>query len=239
MLYSILSSGGSMSEKLLLLLISVLALLPALTVHEWAHGYTAYKLGDSTAKADGRLSLNPLDHLDPFGTLMLLLVGFGWAKPVPVNTRYFKKPRRDFALTSLAGPVSNILLGFVSTLLYVFAIYACSAWSVSEMTAMVIINVFYFSALYNLGLGLFNLIPLPPLDGSNILTCLLPQRIAMHYSKIRYYSSYIFIALVVLRRIPMLEFIPEIVFWPVTAGRSLLFELFCKLGDLIFSMFFA
>ncbi|MBR5859464.1 MAG: site-2 protease family protein, partial [Clostridia bacterium] len=168
MLYSILSSGGSMSEKLLLLLISVLALLPALTVHEWAHGYTAYKLGDSTAKADGRLSLNPLDHLDPFGTLMLLLVGFGWAKPVPVNTRYFKKPRRDFALTSLAGPISNILLGFVSTLLYVFAVYACSAWSVSEMTAMVVINVFYFSALYNLGLGLFNLIPLPPLDGSNI-----------------------------------------------------------------------
>jgi Zn-dependent protease len=239
MLFSILSSGGTLGEKLVLLLISVLALLPALSVHEWAHGYAAYKLGDSTARADGRLSLNPLDHLDPLGTLMLLLVGFGWAKPVPVNTRHFKKPRRDFALTSLAGPISNLLLGFISALLYVLAFYVCSALEVSQMTATVIINVFYFSTLYNLGLGLFNLIPLPPLDGSNILICLLPNRLAAKYSKIRYYSSYIFLALVIIRRIPDLAFISEIVFWPVNQGRSLLFELFVEFGDMIFGSLFA
>ena len=239
MLFSILSSGGTLGEKLVLLLISVLALLPALSVHEWAHGYAAYKLGDSTARADGRLSLNPLDHLDPLGTLMLLLVGFGWAKPVPVNTRHFKKPRRDFALTSLAGPISNLLLGFISALLYVLAFYACSALEISQMTATVIINVFYFSTLYNLGLGLFNLIPLPTLDGSNILICLLPNRLAAKYSKIRYYSSYIFLALVIMRRIPSLSFISEIVFWPVNQGRSLLFELFVEFGDMIFGSLFA
>lgn len=239
MLFSILSSGGTLGEKLVLLLISVLALLPALSVHEWAHGYAAYKLGDSTARADGRLSLNPLDHLDPLGTLMLLLVGFGWAKPVPVNTRHFKKPRRDFALTSLAGPISNLLLGFISALLYVLAFYVCSALEISQMTATVIINVFYFSTLYNLGLGLFNLIPLPPLDGSNILICLLPNRLAAKYSKIRHYSSYIFLALVILRRIPDLAFISEIVFWPVNQGRSLLFELFVEFGDMIFGSLFA
>ena len=239
MLFSILSSGGTLGEKLVLLLISVLALLPALSVHEWAHGYAAYKLGDSTARADGRLSLNPLDHLDPLGTLMLLLVGFGWAKPVPVNTRHFKKPRRDFALTSLAGPISNLLLGFISALLYVLAVYACSALEISQMTATVIINVFYFSTLYNLGLGLFNLIPLPPLDGSNILICLLPNRLAAKYSKIRYYSSYIFLVLVIMRRIPSLSFISEIVFWPVNQGRSLLFELFVEFGDMIFGSLFA
>ena len=239
MLFSILSSGGTLGEKLVLLLISVLALLPALSVHEWAHGYAAYKLGDNTARADGRLSLNPLDHLDPLGTLMLLLVGFGWAKPVPVNTRHFKKPRRDFALTSLAGPISNLLLGFISALLYVLAFYACSALEISQMTATVIINVFYFSTLYNLGLGLFNLIPLPPLDGSNILICLLPNRLAAKYSKIRYYSSYIFLVLVIMRRIPSLSFISEIVFWPVNQGRSLLFELFVEFGDMIFGSLFA
>ena len=123
MLFSILSSGGTLGEKLVLLLISVLALLPALSVHEWAHGYAAYKLGDSTARADGRLSLNPLDHLDPLGTLMLLLVGFGWAKPVPIVTRNFKNPRKGMALSAIAGPISNLLLGLVFVILDCLAVF--------------------------------------------------------------------------------------------------------------------
>lgn len=234
MLFNVLSGGGSLGEKLLYLLISVIALLPALTFHEWAHGYMAYKLGDSTAKADGRLSLNPLDHLDPLGTLMLLLVGFGWAKPVPVNTRYFKKPRRDFALTSLAGPIMNIIVGFISMLLYVLILDICVSNGFFGITAQAITLIFLYSAIYNIGLGLFNLIPLPPLDGSNIVICMLPHNLAAKYSKIRYYSGYIFLALILLQRVPMLDFIPNLFFWPVTAGRDLLIELFINIGNSIF-----
>lgn len=234
MLFGILNGGGSMGEKLLFLFISVIALFPALTLHEWAHGYTAYKLGDSTAKADGRLSLNPFDHLDLVGSLMLLFVGFGWAKPVPVNTRYFKKPRRDFALTSLAGPLMNFIVGIVSVMLYVFTFYLCEANELSGVTSEAIELVFYYSAVYNFGLGLFNLMPLPPLDGSNIVICLLPHNLAAKYSKIRYYSRYIFIALILLQRVPMLDIIPDIVFWPVTAGRDMLIDFFVNVADSIF-----
>ena len=98
---------------LIAFLLTVPTVIIALTVHETAHGYIAYRLGDPTAKNLGRLSLNPVKHLDLFGTLAMLIVGYGWAKPVPINTRYFKKPRRDMALTALAGPVSNLLLGFL------------------------------------------------------------------------------------------------------------------------------
>lgn len=227
-----------MGEALLLLLVSIIALIPALVVHEWAHGYTAYKLGDSTAKADGRLSLNPLDHLDPLGTLMLLLVGFGWAKPVPVNTRYFKKPRRDFALTSFAGPLANFIMGFISALLYVLAFYLVELYGIGGNGGYIIHEIFLYSALFNIGLGLFNLIPLPPLDGSNIVLCLLPNNLAAKYSKIRYYSQYIFIGLIIMQRLPVVDIIPEIVFWPVSQGRMILLNLFIKIGEAIFSPIF-
>ncbi|MBQ5838122.1 MAG: site-2 protease family protein [Clostridia bacterium] len=238
MLLDVLYGGGSFAEKLLYVLIMVIALLPALTFHEWAHGYAAYKLGDHTAKADGRLSLNPLDHLDPVGTVMLLVLGFGWAKPVPVMTRNFKKPRRDFAITSLAGPMANFVVGFITTLLYVLGVYICAANEFDNMTAEVILSVFLYSSLFNFGLGLFNLIPLPPLDGSNVVMCLLPNRIAAKYSKIRYYSRYIFIGLIVMEYIPYLEIIPQMIFWPISVGRDLLFGLVYNLGELIFEPIF-
>lgn len=238
MLLEILLSDASISEKLLALLVSIVTILPALTFHEWAHGYVAYKLGDKTAKADGRLSLNPLDHLDPIGSLMLLLVGFGWAKPVPVNTRHFKKPRRDFALTSFAGPLANFIVAFISVLLLVLSGNIFTATGFNGITAAVIQMVFEFSAVYNIGLGLFNLIPLPPLDGSNIVMCLLPNKIAAKYSQLRYYMHYVFIGLIILRRIPYLSIIPEIVFYPVTEGTYSLLLIFGKLADLIISPFF-
>jgi Zn-dependent protease len=238
MLLDVLYGGGSFAEKLLYVLIMVIALLPALTFHEWAHGYAAYKLGDHTAKADGRLSLNPLDHLDPVGTVMMLVLGFGWAKPVPVMTRNFKKPRRDFAITSLAGPMANFVVGFIPTLLYVLGVYICAANEFDNMTAEVILSVFFYSAIFNFGLGLFNLIPLPPLDGSNVVMCLLPNRIAAKYSKIRYYSRYIFIGLIVMEYIPYLEIIPQMIFWPISVGRDLLFGLVYNLGELIFEPIF-
>ena len=231
MLFNILLGGGTAGEKILYLLISILALLPALTFHEWAHGYTAYKLGDSTAKADGRLSLNPLDHIDPIGTLMLLLVGFGWAKPVPINTRNFKKPKRDIALTSIAGPLMNFIVAFISVLLY---LYVFVRIPINDATAEVILLVFLYSALYNLGLGTFNLIPLPPLDGSNVLMCLLPPKAAMQYSRIRYYSHYIFIGIILLSRLPL----GIDVFAPLDFIRGWLFDTFFELADKIIWPFF-
>lgn len=240
MLLSIFSSDLSVGMKILMLMISVLALLPALSLHEFAHGYAAYKCGDYTAKSMGRLSLNPLAHLDPFGTLMMLVVGFGWAKPVPINTRNFKKPRRDIAIVSLAGPAMNIILAFIGTLLAsLTSSVAVSTGTASTVTASIIYTLFWYFAMMNLGLGLFNLIPLPPLDGSNVLMCLLPQKYAVKYSKIRYYTRYIFLGLIVLQWLPYpLSAVTDILFWPLTAARSGLMSVFTTVADWIMSLFF-
>ena len=227
------SGNGDLMQKLLALMISIIALLPALTFHEWAHGYMAYKLGDATAKADGRLSLNPLDHLDPFGTLMLLIMGFGWAKPVPVNTRYFKKPKRDFALTALAGPMMNFIVALISAFLFVLTWYIVGYNDLTGITSDAILMIFDYSMVFNIGLGLFNLIPLPPLDGSNILICMLPNSLAAKYSRVRYYSGYIFIGLILLQYVPVLDFIPDLVFAPLNICRNFLTDAFINLADTV------
>lgn len=234
MLFSILSGEGAIGEKILYLLISIIALLPALTFHEWAHGFSAYKLGDSTAKADGRLSMNPLDHIDPFGALMMLLVGFGWAKPVPINTRNFKKPKRDIAITSLAGPLMNFFVAFISMLLYVLILYIRMYFDVNGIAIEVTQLIFQYSAILNIGLGTFNLIPLPPLDGSNVLMCLLPQRLAIKYAQLRYYTHYIFIAIILLSRLP----IPIDVFYPLEIARSWIAEFFFDIANEMIWPFF-
>ncbi len=233
MLLTVLMSEGEIGDKILMVLISIIALLPALTVHEWAHGFAAYKLGDYTAKADGRLSLNPLDHLDPVGSLMMLLVGFGWAKPVPVVTRNFKKPKRDFAIVSLAGPISNFVLAFISSIIYVVVISLSVEYGFYNETTGVIFQIFLYSAIYNIGLGLFNLIPLPPLDGSNVLMCALPPKMAMEYSKLRYYSHYIFLAIIILSRLPL----GIDVLAPLDVLRDLIASAFASVGELISSFF--
>jgi len=235
MLFSILNTDADISIKIILLMVSVIALLPALTVHEWAHGFAAYKLGDSTAKADGRLSLNPLDHLDPMGALMMLLVGFGWAKPVPVNTRYFKKPRRDYAIVSLAGPVANFVLAFIFSFFFVIAWYGFqAAGAMDTPTATVVLAIFQYSILMNLGLGSFNLIPLPPLDGSNVVLALLPNNLAAQYAKLRYYSHYIFIGLILLSYMPYpLSLIYDIAFMPLHWAREGLLNLFISIAEKI------
>jgi Zn-dependent protease len=225
--------------KLVYFMIMIISLLPALTLHEWAHGYAAYKLGDDTAKADGRLSLNPLDHLDPMGAIMMLLVGFGWAKPVPINTRKFKNPKRDIAITSIAGPLMNFIVAIISGLLFVLSVYICQANNITGITAEVIITIFQYSMLLNIGLGLFNLIPIPPLDGSNVLMCALPPKAAMHYSKLRYYSHYIMIGIVLLNRMPYpLSMISDIIFMPLDFLRGFLSDAIITFGELIFSFIF-
>ena len=234
MLFDIMLRDAPIAIKLLNVLIWIVALLPALTFHEWAHGYAAYKLGDRTAKADGRLSLNPLDHIDPLGAVMMFLVGFGWAKPVPVNTRNFKKPKRDFAITSIAGPLMNFVVAFVSTFFAVFTLWLAQRYNAMSTTVEVIYLVFNYSATLNLGLGLFNLIPLPPLDGSNVLMCLLPPKAAMQYSKIRYYSHYIFLGLIILSRLSI-PFNPLLL---LGAARDFIFNGFWNLAVKMIAPFF-
>lgn len=195
------------------ILLSLPAILISLSVHEMCHGYAAYKLGDPTAKCDGRLSLNPLHHIDPIGFLALLFFRVGWAKPVRVDSRYFKNPKRDMAICSLAGPLSNFLLAFVSTFLYVLflktdLLIGSQAFH-SETSFWVICVMFEIMISINLGLCIFNLIPLPPLDGSKILYAFLPNRILY---KIYPYERYFQLALLVLLftnilSVPMARFV--------------------------------
>ena len=166
--------------QLMGLLISAPGVLIAITFHEFAHGYVAYKLGDDTAKRQGRLSLNPFAHLDPIGTLMLLVAGFGWGKPVEVDPRNYTRKismEKGEALVSLAGPLMNIILAFVFTLIYC-AIYkfASSAFLLSTVGTVIMLLI-QSIILTNVGLGVFNLIPLPPLDGSKIIMPILTPKV--------------------------------------------------------------
>ena len=164
-------------SALFMLLVSIPGVLIAITFHEFAHGLAAYKLGDNTAKMEGRLSLNPLDHLDPIGTLMLLFAGFGWGKPVHVNpSNYTRKisMEKGEAIVSLAGPLMNIILSIIFTIIY-FAIYKFAGVSfVNSTIGSVLILMISATISINIGLGVFNLIPLPPLDGSKIIMPFLP-----------------------------------------------------------------
>lgn len=159
---------GSMLDMVLRLA----AVLLCLTVHETCHGLAAYALGDPMARRAHRLSLNPLRHIDWFGLLMMFAAGFGWAKPVPVNPNYFKKPKQGMALTALAGPVSNFLLALLTLLA---ARIFCDVAAYSE-TNQRILDFLLMVAVLSIGLGLFNLVPIPPLDGSKVLFAVLPDR---------------------------------------------------------------
>lgn len=167
----------------------VAAVFLCLTVHETCHGLAAYALGDPTAKREHRLSLNPLHHIDWFGFAAMLLVGFGWAKPVPVDMRYFKKPKQGMALTALAGPVSNFVLAVAALLVSrgIFSLYG-SAWDA-------LFDFLITTAYLSIGLGLFNLIPISPLDGSKVLFAFLPDAA---YMKLMRYEKYGMLVLFVL-----------------------------------------
>lgn len=170
----------------------VAAIFLCLTVHETCHGLAAYALGDPTAKSMHRLSLNPLRHIDWFGLLMMFMAGFGWAKPVPVDPRYFKKPKQGMAVTALAGPASNFLLALLmmlfSKVIYLYAPYSAGMALLFEFCL-------YTVAPLSIGLGLFNLLPIPPLDGSKVVAVLLPDRA---YVQLMRYERYGILALLLL-----------------------------------------
>ena len=165
---------------LLTLLISAAAALLCITLHELSHGFVAWRLGDPTAKNAGRLTLNPIRHLDVVGLLMMLVAKVGWAKPVPVDPRYFRKPKQGMALTALAGPVSNFLLALV---LLVGARIMVDHAAYSALNQG-ILDFLLSTAVLSIGLGLFNLVPIPPLDGAKVLFSLLPDR--MYDTMLRY-----------------------------------------------------
>ena len=171
--------------------------LLAITLHEVAHGYTAYLLGDPTAKNAGRLTLNPIKHLDPIGAIALFLVKIGWAKPVPINAAYFANPRQGLILVSIAGPAVNFLLSAVFALLFhlLSALLYTSAGSAALPVLKPLLYMCQAGVLINIGLAVFNLLPVPPLDGSNILAGMLPPRLAQSFMQ---HSTYGLIILVLL-----------------------------------------
>ena len=180
------------------LLLSIPGVLVAITFHEFAHGFVAYKLGDNTAKDEGRLSLNPLDHLDPIGTLMLLFAGFGWGKPVHVNPRNYTRKismEKGEAIVSAAGPIMNILLAIIFTLIY-FAVkkYASVAFLSSTVGGIILLLIVSVICT-NIWLGVFNLIPLPPLDGSKIIMPFLPYKAKEFFVNNEQIFSLIFVVL--------------------------------------------
>lgn len=188
-----------MSTSIPYIICAILSFIPAIVFHEVMHGYAAYKLGDPTAKSEGRLSLNPLKHLDPFGTIILpgilMLMGgpvFGYAKPVPYNPSYFKDPRKGDLIVGLAGPAANLLMAFLGAVI---------AWVlspfVSGLAGNEIFIYFYYLflplfTLINLYLMFFNLLPIPPLDGSSIFAVILPERFLPGYYKIQRYALPVF-----------------------------------------------
>lgn len=186
------------------LLGSLAIIFLVLPFHEYAHGWTADKLGDPTARYSGRLSLNPMRHIDWLGAALIVFAGFGWAKPVPVNTRNFNNPKRDMAITAVAGPLSNLLMGLIALLLsnavmkiaLVTGGYTLTGGYFSLTPVYSFLYILLYSvASINVGLAVFNLIPIPPLDGSRLLTALLPNHL---YYKMMQYERYIMMALFLL-----------------------------------------
>ncbi len=178
-------------------------LLLALPVHEFAHGYVAYKMGDPTAKQAGRLTLNPFRHLDLMGVIMMYVAGFGWAKPVPVNSFYFKNRRMGMILVAMAGPLSNLILAFVSYFIWggVVKLISLGVIPLDTMamdTAMVYAQTFFQTLVYvNVSLAVFNLLPVPPLDGSRLISSFIPEESYFRFARYEQYIGLAFIALVV------------------------------------------
>ena len=175
------------------------AILFSLTIHEYAHGWTALRCGDTTARDAGRLSLNPFVHLDLFGVLMMIFGPFGWAKPVPVNFHNLNRPKRDMVFVAVAGPVANIVFAFIAGMIFRFTMPVYSGNMYLHYLGIQVLLVAYFG----IGLSFFNLLPVPPLDGSNIVLGLLPQHLAVRYVSMVRYAPLVFLVLIVLEWSPL------------------------------------
>lgn len=206
---TLLNSGLSFKEKILQIIFCVLAAILALSIHESFHGIAALAMGDDTAKRQGRITLNPFKHMDPVGAVMFFLLGFGWASPVQIYSANFRNRKAGTIITAIAGPLSNLLSGLFGTLFYYIFIGISYATQIKVFgTIAIFFNIF---TVFNIGLALFNLIPLPPLDGSKVVAELLPSNIRYKYLSLERYSLIIFIALLVILR--YFDFLSEISGW--------------------------
>ena len=224
MLISAIQGGLSLEQVIAYILSAIVVIFLTLPIHEWAHAFAASKLGDPTPRYQGRLTLNPFAHIDYLGAACILLAGFGWAKPVGVNTRYFNSPKRDMAITAFAGPLSNIVLAFISlVIINIFLLFTDLTTSV----AVFVFTMLFYIAQINIGLAVFNLIPIPPLDGSRLLSAFLPDRLyykLMQYERILYY---VIIALI----------ITSVLDVPLSYATDAILGGLINLTDLIFSVF--
>lgn len=177
-----------MSSDITEWIVRVPVLLFAITIHEYSHGKAALSLGDPTAQRAGRLTMNPISHIDPIGAICLFLFNFGWAKPVPVNIRYFRNIRRDTILMALSGPIANFAAAFVTGLFLRFYFVPNAIY----------LKLLFYMLLMNIGLGLFNLIPIPPLDGSHVLENLLHGEAERKYLAYRRYGAFVLFGIILL-----------------------------------------
>ncbi len=187
-----------MFDDIGILIAGIPAIIIAMVVHEYSHARVAYALGDYTPQLQGRLTLNPVAHVDPIGLLMLFIVHFGWAKPVQINPMNFSNPRRDDILVSLAGPASNLVTAFVFTIMLVLMVKFHIPFSEGLLV------VFKLIIIYNINFAIFNMLPIPPLDGSHILRNILPYEMARAYEQLERYS---FVFLILIIATPILDYV--------------------------------
>lgn len=222
MLFDIFSGDADFFALMIKLFSRLFVIFCTMPIHEYAHALIATKLGDQTPRLSGRLTLNPMAHISPLGALMIVLCGFGYAKPVCVNPRNFKDSKKGMALTAIAGPISNLIMGF----LFVFLSELFYNLEPSLLTSS-FYYFFYFAAVVNVNLAVFNLLPIPPLDGSRILQLLIP---AKYYYKFLEYERYIVIVVFIL-------ILTGVLTKPLSLISSLFLNLFEKIASLPFGLF--
>lgn len=224
MLINAIRYGYDFSQILIMFLSSLAVIFLTLPIHEWAHGFVSTKLGDPTPRYQGRLTLNPMAHIDVMGAIGILLFGIGWAKPVQVNARYYRNSKWGMALVALAGPLSNVILAFILLILGNILVFV----GLTELAIIQQVYLFlYYIALINISLAVFNLIPVPPFDGSRILFAVLPQK---YYFQIMRYERYIFIGVFAIVYLGILD-------KPLDFLTSRLFNVIYNLACLPFTFF--